>query len=105
MLGTNPLSFAVPGRKGQIDFLIDQSASAVTWTAVKRAAEDNRDIPLGWALDKFGRPTTDPREGLEGSMAPAGGYKGFGQGFDRRGDVRGTYRLKPRTADGILHFG
>jgi (2R)-3-sulfolactate dehydrogenase (NADP+) len=81
VLGTNPLSFAVPGRKGKAAFVIDQSASAVTWTAVKRAAEDNKDIPLGWALDKFGKPTTDPREGLEGSMAPAGGYKGFGQGL------------------------
>jgi (2R)-3-sulfolactate dehydrogenase (NADP+) len=79
VLGTNPLSFAVPGSKGKVAFLIDQSSSAVTWTAVKRAAEDNRDIPLGWALDKFGRPTTDPHKGLEGSMAPAGGYKGFGQ--------------------------
>ncbi len=79
VLGTNPLSFAVPGSKGQIAFLIDQSASAVTWTAVKQAAEENRDIPLGWAVDRLGKPTTDPHKGLEGSMAPTGGYKGFGQ--------------------------
>ena len=81
VLGTNPLSFAVPGTRGKIAFLIDQSSSAVTWTAVKRAADDNQDIPLGWALDKFGKPTTNPQKGLEGSMAPAGGYKGFGQGL------------------------
>ena len=77
--GTNPLSFAVPGKKGKIAFLIDQSSSAVTWTAVKRAAEAGTEIPLGWALDKTGKPTTDPKKGLEGSMAPSGGYKGFGQ--------------------------
>jgi (2R)-3-sulfolactate dehydrogenase (NADP+) len=81
VLGTNPLSFAVPGKKGKIAFLIDQSASAVTWTAVKRAAEEGRAIPLGWANDKDGNPTTDPAKGLEGSMAPSGGYKGFGQGL------------------------
>lgn len=81
VIGTNPLSFAVPGRKGKIAFLIDQSSSAVTWTAVKRAAEEGREIPLGWALDKEGRPTTNPVKGLEGSMAPSGGYKGFGQGL------------------------
>lgn len=81
VIGTNPLSFAVPGPKGRIAFLIDQSSSAVAWTAVKRAAEENRDIPLGWALDKLGKPTSDPHKGLEGSMAPAGGYKGFGQGL------------------------
>jgi (2R)-3-sulfolactate dehydrogenase (NADP+) len=81
VLGTNPLSFAVPGVRGKIAFLIDQSASAVTWTAVKRAAVENQKIPMGWALDKFGKPTTDPHKGLEGSMAPAGGYKGFGLGL------------------------
>ena len=77
--GTNPLSFAVPGKNGKIAFLIDQSSSAVAWTAVKRAAEQGKEIPLGWALDKNGKPTTDPKKGLEGSMAPSGGYKGFGQ--------------------------
>ncbi|HEX3218322.1 MAG TPA: Ldh family oxidoreductase [Aestuariivirgaceae bacterium] len=81
VIGTNPLSFAVPARNGRIAFLVDQSSSAVAWTAVKRAAEEKRSIPLGWALDSEGRPTTDPEQGLEGSMAPSGGYKGFGQGL------------------------
>jgi (2R)-3-sulfolactate dehydrogenase (NADP+) len=81
LIGTNPISFAVPGARGKIAFLIDQSASAVTWTAVKRASEEGRVIPLGWALDAEGKPTTDPTKGLAGSMAPAGGYKGFGIGL------------------------
>jgi (2R)-3-sulfolactate dehydrogenase (NADP+) len=81
VIGTNPLSFDVPGKAGKIAFLIDQSASAVTWTAVKLAAEEGRSIPLGWALDADGKPTTDPARGLAGSMAPAGGYKGFGIGL------------------------
>jgi (2R)-3-sulfolactate dehydrogenase (NADP+) len=81
VIGTNPLSFAVPGKKGKIAFLIDQSSSATAWTSVKRAAEEGRPIPLGWALDSDGNPTTDPVRGLAGSMAPAGGYKGFGQGL------------------------
>jgi (2R)-3-sulfolactate dehydrogenase (NADP+) len=82
VIGTNPMSFAVPGpRKGKIAFLIDQSSSAVAWTAVKWAADEGRKIPLGWALDREGAPTADPVAGLAGSMAPAGGYKGFGQGL------------------------
>lgn len=81
VIGTNPMSFAVPGAKGKIAFLIDQSSSAVAWTAVKLAADEGRPIPLGWALDAKGRPTTDAKQGLAGSMAPAGGYKGFGQGL------------------------
>ena len=81
VVGTNPMSFAVPAPRGRIAFLIDQSSSAVAWTAVKRAAEEGRAIPLGWALDREGRPTGDPKAGLEGSMAPFGGYKGFSQGL------------------------
>jgi (2R)-3-sulfolactate dehydrogenase (NADP+) len=81
VIGTNPMSFAVPGPKGKIAFLIDQSSSAVAWSTVKHAADEGREIPLGWALDKNGRPTTDPKAGLEGTMAPSGGYKGFGQGL------------------------
>ena len=81
VIGTNPLSFAVPGKKGKIAFLIDQSSSAVPWTSVKLAADQKRAIPLGWALDADGKPTTDAARGLDGSMAPAGGHKGFGQGL------------------------
>ena len=81
VIGTNPLSFAVPGKNGKIAFLVDQSSSAVAWTAVKRAADEHRAIPLGWALDKNGLPTTDAEQGLLGSIVPAGGYKGFGQGL------------------------
>ncbi len=82
VIGTNPMSFAVPGANGRIAFLIDQSSSAVAWTAVRHAASEGRKIPLGWALDANGEPTTDPQKALDGgSMAPSGGYKGFGQGL------------------------
>ena len=40
------------------------------------AARDGREIPLGWALDRDGQPTTDPKAGMEGMMCPAGGVKG-----------------------------
>ncbi len=81
VIGTNPMSFAVPAPRGKIAFLIDQSSSAVAWTAVKTAAAQGHDIPLGWALDVYGQPTDDPVAGLAGSMVPAGGHKGFGQGL------------------------
>jgi (2R)-3-sulfolactate dehydrogenase (NADP+) len=81
VIGTNPMSFAVPGAKGKVAFLIDQSSSSVAWSNVNNAAQEGRKIPLGWALDKNGQPTDDPDKGLAGSMAPSGGYKGFGQGL------------------------
>ena len=81
VIGTNPMSFAVPGKPGKIAILIDQSSSATAWTSVKLAADEGRAIPLGWALDSDGKPTTDPVKGLAGSMVPFGGYKGFSQGL------------------------
>src|SRR5262249_2066923 len=39
-------------------------------------ARDGRAIPEGWAVDRDGKPTTDARAALEGSMLPAGGVKG-----------------------------
>ncbi|MGQ0610077.1 MAG: Ldh family oxidoreductase [Paracoccaceae bacterium] len=81
LIGTNPMSFAAPDGHGGVAFVVDQSSSAVAWTAVKRAAEEGRAIPTGWALDAAGQPTTDAAAGLAGSMAPSGGYKGFGQGL------------------------
>lgn len=81
IIGTNPISYAVPAPDGEISFLVDQSATQVAWTAVKRAAEESEPIPIGWALDANGEPTTDPEAGLAGSMAPAGGVKGFSIGL------------------------
>lgn len=81
IIGTNPISYAVPAPYGGIAFLVDQSATQVAWTAVKRAAEEGEPIPLGWALDANGDPTTDAGAGLDGSMAPAGGVKGFSIGL------------------------
>ena len=44
-------------------------------------AREGHSIPEGWALDANGDPTTDPQVALKGSMAPSGGYKGFGTGL------------------------
>jgi LDH2 family malate/lactate/ureidoglycolate dehydrogenase len=35
-------------------------------------------IPLGWALDTDGQPTTDPVAARQGALLPLGGPKGYG---------------------------
>ena len=40
------------------------------------AAKDGKPIPLGWAFDADGKPTTDAKAALTGSMAAIGGVKG-----------------------------
>ena len=75
LFGTNPLAFAAPdGLGGTI--LVDQSLSAVTKTEMILRSDRGESIPIGWAQDGEGRPTTDPAVGLAGSLLPAGGQKG-----------------------------
>ncbi len=78
VLGTNPFSIAVPNMDGKPAILIDQSASAIAKSEIAKHARENKPIPLGWALDPDGNPTTDAALGLKGSMVPSGGYKGVG---------------------------
>jgi (2R)-3-sulfolactate dehydrogenase (NADP+) len=78
VVGTNPISLAVPDGAGGAAILIDQSASVVAKSEIMKHAREERPIPEGWALDPDGHPTTDPALGLKGSMAPTGGYKGVG---------------------------
>lgn len=81
VIGTNPISMAVPDEDGDVKFVLDQSSSVIAKSEVMRHKTEGRPIPLGWALDPDGNPTEDPELGLKGSMAPAGGQKGFGQGL------------------------
>jgi (2R)-3-sulfolactate dehydrogenase (NADP+) len=73
--GTNPIAWAAPRVDG-VPVVADFSSSAVAWVKVNEAARAGNDIPLGWALDAAGHPTTDANAALAGSMAPAGGHKG-----------------------------
>jgi len=81
VVGTNPIALGVPGAEGEAAFVIDQSASVVAKSEIMMHARRGEAIPEGWALDREGQPTTDPDSALQGSMAPSGGYKGFGVGM------------------------
>jgi LDH2 family malate/lactate/ureidoglycolate dehydrogenase len=76
-LGSNPLSIAAPADKGG-PIVLDMSASVVARGKIRRAKRLNENIPLGWALDETGRPTTDPAEALKGTLLPIAGPKGSG---------------------------
>ena len=75
IFGTNPIAAAFP-RRHDAPLLIDLSLSEVARGKLMIAAKKGESIPLGWALDKDGKPTTDPKAGMEGTMMPAGGVKG-----------------------------
>ena len=75
LFGTNPIAAAFP-RRGAPPMVVDLSLSEVARGKLMVAAREGKPIPAGWALDKDGNPTTDPKAGLEGMMLPAGGAKG-----------------------------
>lgn len=77
VFGTNPIACGIPRKTGE-PIVIDQSSSVIAKSEVNVHLQRGEPIPLGWAFDKEGKPTTDPKAALEGSMAPAGGYKGAG---------------------------
>src|ERR1019366_5681379 len=69
-LGTSPFAAAAPSDK-ELPFDLDMSPAG--------AARRGEAIPLGYALDAQGRPTTDPNAALDGGVVlPIGGPKGSG---------------------------
>jgi Malate/L-lactate dehydrogenases len=75
LLGTNPIAAIFPRRQGD-PLAIDLALSEVARGKLMQAAKKGEEIPLGWALDEEGQPTTDPARGLRGSMAPLGAATG-----------------------------
>ena len=75
-MGTDPISVAVPSMGEPL--VLDMTPSVVALGKLILAQKLGRDIPLGWALDRDGKPTTDPAAGRAGSLIPIGGPKGSG---------------------------
>ncbi|MDP3605019.1 MAG: Ldh family oxidoreductase, partial [Polaromonas sp.] len=71
VFGTNPVAAIFP-RRNTDPLMIDLSLSEVARGKVMLAAKEGRPIPLGWALDSQGQPTTDANAALTGSMLPLG---------------------------------
>jgi (2R)-3-sulfolactate dehydrogenase (NADP+) len=76
LFGTNPVAAAFP-RAGQDPIVIDLALTTVVRGKIMMAMRKGEKIPEGWALDRHGEPTTDPKEAIEhGSLFPVGGSKG-----------------------------
>lgn len=75
-VSTNPIAAAFP-RGGAAPVVIDLALSATARGKIMVAAKEGRAIPEGWALDSDGKPTTDARAALKGSMLAIGGERGL----------------------------
>ena len=86
VLGTNPISVAVPSGK-EYPYVLDMATSAVAYGKIQLYEKKKEEIPIGWGIDEEGRVTTDPskiKPGGHGALLPLGGmditagYKGYG---------------------------
>lgn len=75
-MGTNPISVAAPSE--DLPVVLDMAPSVVALGKLILAQKLGKSIPLGWALDRDGKPTIDPAAGRAGSLVPIGGAKGSG---------------------------
>jgi LDH2 family malate/lactate/ureidoglycolate dehydrogenase len=83
--GTNPIAYAAPGVE-MPPIVLDIATSVVASGQLFKATRRGQKIPLGWALDPDGNPTTDPAAGNRGAILPFGGHafgghKGYGMGI------------------------
>jgi len=77
LLGTNPVSIAVPSATGS-PIVLDMATTVAANGKIKLAAQKGESIPEGWVIGWDGKPITDPRRANEGFLAPVGGAKGYG---------------------------
>lgn len=73
--GTNPIAFAAPG-KNDDKIIFDMATTVQAWGKVLHARSKNESIPDTWAVDKKGKPTTDPFK--VNALLPISGPKGYG---------------------------
>lgn len=111
-VGTNPIGIAVPSDGDAV--ILDMSTAATPVGRLHDYAGRGEPIPLGWAVDADGRPTTDAAAALQGSISPFGGAKGYalglalealvgvlaGSAFGRA--VRGTLDDHPSTKGDVV---
>ncbi len=71
----SPIAICVPGQKHR-PLMLDMATSVAARGKLDVAEDKGISIPLGWALDKDGKPTTDPKQAAV--LLPAGAGKGSG---------------------------
>jgi LDH2 family malate/lactate/ureidoglycolate dehydrogenase len=76
IVGNNPFAIAVPTRTA-FPMVFDMATSVAAGGKLDMAILRGEPIPLGWALDSAGTPTTDPLAARKGSLLPVGGPKGY----------------------------
>jgi len=76
-LGTNPIAIAFPSDL-EAPLVIDMATSAAAFGKIELARARGIPVPLGWIVDRMGRPSTNPADlAAGGAMLPLGGTEGY----------------------------
>jgi LDH2 family malate/lactate/ureidoglycolate dehydrogenase len=76
IIGTNPWSVAAPAGKHP-PLVMDMANTGVARGKIYLARNKRLPIPLGWAINAAGEPTTDPQEAIDGIILPMAEHKGY----------------------------
>jgi LDH2 family malate/lactate/ureidoglycolate dehydrogenase len=77
LLGTNPISIAIPAGE-ETGFQLDIATTVTSHGTISVVAQAGEQMPEGWVVDLEGNPILDPNLANEGFLMPIGGYKGSG---------------------------
>src|SRR5271170_1884116 len=77
LLGTNPMAVAVPAHQ-EPPIVLDMAPTVAAFGKVRLKAQRGEQMPVGWMIDREGKPLTDPKRAEEGYLLPIGDYKGSG---------------------------
>src|SRR5262249_37456303 len=72
LVGNNPIAIALPSA-GEFPVEVDMALSATAMGKIRLAAAAGQSIPVDWAVDADGNPTTDPTAAIKGMLLPAAG--------------------------------
>lgn len=76
-VGNNPIGIGMPDPGGE-PIILDIALSVAARGKMRALRDQGKSMPPDWAVDKDGKPTTDPAAGLAGFLLPVGGHKGYG---------------------------
>jgi LDH2 family malate/lactate/ureidoglycolate dehydrogenase len=77
LLGTNPIAIAIPAQ-AEPPVVLDMAPTVAAFGKVRLKAQRREEMPVGWMIDRDGKPLTDPKRADEGLLVPIGDYKGYG---------------------------
>ena len=76
-ISNNPVAYGFP-TDTDFPIVLDMACSAAARGKIRLAASRNENIPIDWALDAHGNPTTDPHAAMVGTILPMARHKGYG---------------------------